>query len=121
MIVVLVIIFVLIAPTQPCHLSLPQVMKAMEVTHRLGGVNYVFWGGREGYQSLLNTHVRRELDNFAAFLHMAVAHKKSLGATFQLLIEPKPREPTKHQYDYDAQVCLSVFLSVYLMLYCCVR
>jgi xylose isomerase len=80
-----------------------QVKKAMEVTHRLGGVNYVFWGGREGYQSLLNTNVKKELDNLAAFLHMAVDHKKSIGATYQFLIEPKPREPTKHQYDYDAQ------------------
>jgi xylose isomerase len=74
-----------------------QVKKAMEVTHRLGGENYVFWGGREGYQSILNTNVRRELDHLARFLHMAVEHKKSLGATYQLLIEPKPREPTKHQ------------------------
>lgn len=89
-----------------------QVKKAMEVTHRLGGVNYVFWGGREGYQSILNTNVRRELDNFAKFLHMAVAHKKALGATYQLLIEPKPREPTKHQYDYDAQTVMG-FLNHY--------
>jgi xylose isomerase len=80
-----------------------QVKKAMEVTQRLGGENYVFWGGREGFQSILNTNVRRELDHMARFLHMAVEHKKSLGAKYQLLIEPKPREPTKHQYDYDAQ------------------
>jgi len=80
-----------------------QVKKAMEVTHRLGGENYVFWGGREGFQSILNTNVRRELDHMARFLHMAVEHKKALGAKYQLLIEPKPREPTKHQYDYDAQ------------------
>jgi xylose isomerase len=89
-----------------------QVKKAMEVTHRLGGVNYVFWGGREGYQSILNTNVRRELDHLAQFLHMAVEHKKNIGATYQLLIEPKPREPTKHQYDYDAQTVIG-FLKHY--------
>jgi xylose isomerase len=89
-----------------------QVKKAMEVTHRLGGENYVFWGGREGYQSILNTNVRRELDHLARFLHMAVEHKKSIGATYQLLIEPKPREPTKHQYDYDAQTVIG-FLKHY--------
>lgn len=89
-----------------------QVKKAMEVTHRLGGVNYVFWGGREGYQSILNTNVRRELDHMARFLHMAVEHKKALGATYQLLIEPKPREPTKHQYDYDSQTVIG-FLKHY--------
>lgn len=89
-----------------------QVKKAMEVTHRLGGENYVFWGGREGYQSILNTNVRRELDHLARFLHMAVEHKKALGATYQLLIEPKPREPTKHQYDYDAQTVIG-FLKHY--------
>lgn len=89
-----------------------QVKKAMEVTHRLGGVNYVFWGGREGYQSILNTNVRRELDHLARFLHMAVEHKQALGATYQLLIEPKPREPTKHQYDYDAQTVIG-FLKHY--------
>jgi len=80
-----------------------QVKKAMEVTHKLGGENYVFWGGREGYQSILNTNVKKELDHLAAFLKMAVAWKKKIGFTGQLLIEPKPREPTKHQYDYDAQ------------------
>eukprot|EP01119_Soliformovum_irregulare_P001129 TRINITY_DN10838_c0_g1_i1.p1 TRINITY_DN10838_c0_g1~~TRINITY_DN10838_c0_g1_i1.p1 ORF type:complete len:441 (-),score=130.01 TRINITY_DN10838_c0_g1_i1:31-1167(-) len=80
-----------------------QVKKAMEVTHRLGGENYVFWGGREGYQSILNTNVKKELDHLAAFFRMAIAWKKKLGFGGQLLIEPKPREPTKHQYDYDAQ------------------
>ena len=60
-------------------------------------------GGREGFQTLLNTNVRRELDHLAGFLHMAVEHKKAIGATYQFLIEPKPHEPTKHQYDYDAQ------------------
>jgi len=80
-----------------------QVKKAMEVTLRLGGENYVFWGGREGFQSALNTNVRRELDHMARFLHMAVEHKQAIGAKYQLLIEPKPREPSRHQYDYDAQ------------------
>jgi xylose isomerase len=89
-----------------------QVSKAMEVTHRLGGENYVFWGGREGYQTILNTRPRQELDNAAAFFRMAVEHKESLGADFQLLIEPKPREPTKHQYDYDAQTVIG-FLKTY--------
>eukprot|EP00164_Ancoracysta_twista_P006170 GFYU01008546.1.p1 GENE.GFYU01008546.1~~GFYU01008546.1.p1 ORF type:complete len:480 (-),score=180.97 GFYU01008546.1:142-1512(-) len=89
-----------------------QVKKAMEVTHRLGGENFVFWGGREGYQSMLNTNVKRELDHAAAFFKMAVEHKKKIGATFQFLLEPKPREPTKHQYDYDAQTCIA-FLKTY--------
>jgi len=80
-----------------------QVKKAMEITHRLGGENYVFWGGREGYQSLLNTNVKKEIDHLAAFLKMAVAHKEKIGFGGQLLIEPKPKEPTAHQYDYDAQ------------------
>ena len=74
-----------------------QVKKAMEITHRLGGDNYVFWGGREGYQSLLNTDMKRELDHLARFLHMAAEHKKALGFTGTLLVEPKPMEPTKHQ------------------------
>lgn len=89
-----------------------KVKKCMEITHKLGGVNYVFWGGREGYQSILNTDVRRELDHFAEFFHMAIAHKKKIGASFQFLIEPKPREPTKHQYDYDAQTTMG-FLNHY--------
>jgi xylose isomerase len=89
-----------------------QTKKVMEVTHRLGGENLVFWGGREGYQSILNTDVRRELDHLAAFFHMVVKYKKELNATYQLLIEPKPREPTKHQYDYDAQTVIG-FLQYY--------
>ncbi len=79
-----------------------QVKKAMEVTHRLGGANYVFWGGREGYHTLLNTDLKLELDNLAAFLKAAVAHKKRIGFKGALLLEPKPQEPTKHQYDWDA-------------------
>ena len=78
-----------------------QVKKALEVTKRLGGENYVFWGGREGYETLLNTNLKREQDHLAAFLHMAVDHAKSIGFKGQFLIEPKPKEPTKHQYDFD--------------------
>ena len=79
-----------------------QVKKMLEMTKMLGGVNYVFWGGREGYETLLNTDMKRELDHLAKFLHMAVDYKKEIGFTGQLLIEPKPKEPTKHQYDFDA-------------------
>lgn len=78
-----------------------QVKKAMEVTHELGGTNYVFWGGREGYDTLLNTDMKLELDNMARFLHMAADYAKKIGFTGQLLIEPKPKEPSTHQYDYD--------------------
>ncbi|MEO5959728.1 MAG: xylose isomerase [Opitutaceae bacterium] len=78
-----------------------QVKKALEVTQQLGGENYVFWGGREGYETLLNTNLKREQDHLAAFLHMAVDHAKSIGFEGQFLIEPKPKEPTKHQYDFD--------------------
>jgi xylose isomerase len=78
-----------------------QVKKAMEVTHRLGGDGYVFWGGREGYETLLNTDMKRELDHLAMFLKMAVDHKKKIGFKGQLYIEPKPKEPTTHQYDFD--------------------
>lgn len=84
-----------------------QVRKAIEVTHRLGGAGYVFWGGREGYSTLLNTDMKRELDHLARFLHMAVAYKKSIGFKGQFYIEPKPKEPTKHQYDSDAAACLN--------------
>jgi len=89
-----------------------QVKKAMEVTHRLGGENYVFWGGREGYQSIYNTDMKRELDHLGQFFHMAVDYAKEIGFTGQFLIEPKPKEPTKHQYDSDAAACLN-FLRAY--------
>ena len=89
-----------------------QVKKALEVTHRLGGENYVFWGGREGYQNLYNTDMKRELDHLAKFFHMAVDYAKEIGFTGQFLIEPKPKEPTKHQYDSDAAACLN-FLRAY--------
>ena len=79
-----------------------QVKKAMEVTQRLGGQGYVFWGGREGYQTLLNTDLQRELDHLGRFLQMAVDYKQRIGFEGQLLIEPKPKEPTKHQYDFDS-------------------
>jgi xylose isomerase len=89
-----------------------QVKKALEVTHELGGEGYVFWGGREGYSTLLNTDMKRELDHLARFLHMAVDYKKKIGFTGQFYIEPKPKEPTKHQYDSDAAACLN-FLREY--------
>ena len=78
-----------------------QVKKALEATLELGGENYVFWGGREGYETLLNTDLKREQDHLAAFLHMAVDYARSIGFKGQFLIEPKPKEPTKHQYDFD--------------------
>jgi xylose isomerase len=81
--------------------SAAQVKKALEVTKELGGENYVFWGGREGYVTLWNTDLKRELDHFAKFLHMAVDYKKKIGFTGPFLIEPKPHEPTSHQYDFD--------------------
>jgi len=89
-----------------------QVRDALEVTHRLGGANYVLWGGREGYDTLLNTRMRKEADQMARFLELVANHKRSIGFTGTLLIEPKPQEPTKHQYDYD---CASVqgFLARY--------
>jgi xylose isomerase len=89
-----------------------QVKKAIEVTHQLGGAGYVFWGGREGYTTLLNTDLKREMDHLARFLHMAVEYKKKIGFKGQFYIEPKPKEPTKHQYDSDAAACLN-FLREY--------
>src|SRR5579862_4688461 len=84
-----------------------QVKKALEVTHELNGSGYVFWGGREGYSTLLNTDLKREQEHLAEFLHLAVAYKKSIGFKGQFFIEPKPKEPTKHQYDSDAAACLN--------------
>jgi len=78
-----------------------QVKEALEATHRLGGANYVLWGGREGYETLLNTNLAQELDQLARFLTLVVEHKHKIGFRGTLLIEPKPREPTKHQYDFD--------------------
>ncbi len=88
-----------------------QVKKAMEITHYLGGAGYVFWGGREGYETLLNTDMKRELDHLGLFLHMAVDHQKKIGFKGQLYIEPKPKEPTKHQYDFDAGNCHAFLLN----------
>jgi xylose isomerase len=79
-----------------------QVKKALEATQRLGGSNYVLWGGREGYETLLNTDMAREGQQLGRFLGMVAEHKHKLGWKGTLLIEPKPREPTKHQYDFDA-------------------
>ncbi len=78
-----------------------QVKSAMDATKELGGESYVFWGGREGYETLLNTNLKREQDHLATFLHMAVRYAKQIGFKGQFLIEPKPKEPTKHQYDFD--------------------
>lgn len=83
-----------------------QVKKAMEVTQRLGGLNYVLWGGREGYTSLLNTDMEQELQHLATFLRMTTAYKKRLGFNGTLLLEPKPKEPTIHQYDWDVATTL---------------
>jgi len=89
-----------------------QVKKAIEVTHYLGGAGYTFWGGREGYETLLNTNMGLELDNLGRFLHMAVDYAAEIGFTGQFLIEPKPMEPTKHQYDSDVAACYA-FLQKY--------
>src|SRR6195952_1756898 len=89
-----------------------QVKKALEVTKELGGQGYTFWGGREGYQNLWNTNMKRELEHLAKFLHMAVDYAEEIGFTGQFYIEPKPKEPTKHQYDADAAACCN-FLREY--------
>jgi len=94
-----------------------QVKKCLEVTKELGGENYVFWGGREGYQCLYNTDMKRELDNLARFFHMAVDYAKKIGFHGPFLIEPKPKEPTKHQYDSDAAACLNFLRNYDLMPY----
>lgn len=80
-----------------------QVRDALEATHRLGGANYVLWGGREGYDTILNTEIGIEQENFGRFLSLVVDHKHRIGFTGTILIEPKPHEPTKHQYDFDTQ------------------
>ncbi|HVW01028.1 MAG TPA: xylose isomerase, partial [Planctomycetaceae bacterium] len=89
-----------------------QVKKAIEVTQQLGGQNYVFWGGREGYMNLYNTDMKRELDHLGRFMKMAVDFAAEIGFKGQFLFEPKPKEPTKHQYDFDAAACLN-FLRTY--------
>ncbi|WP_141994143.1 xylose isomerase [Bacillus sp. B4EP4a] len=89
-----------------------QVKKGLETAKELGAENYVFWGGREGYETLLNTNLKLELDNLARFMHMAVDYAKEIGYTGLFLIEPKPKEPTTHQYDTDAATTIS-FLRQY--------
>jgi xylose isomerase len=88
-----------------------QVKKALEVTKELGGENYVFWGGREGYSNLYNTDLKRELDHLAKFFHLAVDYKKKIGFKGQFLIEPKPKEPTVHQYDFDCAAVVAFLRS----------
>ena len=92
-----------------------QVKKALECTKELDGLGYTFWGGREGYATLLNTNMKRELDHLAQFLHMAVDHAKKIGFSGPFYIEPKPREPSTHQYDSDSAACLN-FLREYNLL-----
>lgn len=89
-----------------------QVAHCLEATHRLGGENYVLWGGREGYETLLNTDLRRELDQLGRFLNLVVEHKHAIGFEGAILIEPKPFEPTKHQYDFDV-AAVHAFLQRY--------
>jgi len=89
-----------------------QVKKGLDVALKLGAGNFVFWGGREGFHSMLNTQVKTELDNMATFFKLAIAYKKKIGFKGVFLIEPKPKEPTKHQYDYDAMTVVA-FLRTY--------
>jgi len=84
-----------------------QVKHAMDATHALGGLGYVFWGGREGYDTLLNTNLRQEREQYARLLWMAIEYAKTIGFTGQLYIEPKPKEPTTHQYDSTVEACLN--------------
>lgn len=89
-----------------------QVKEMLEITHELGGANYVLWGGREGYETLLNTKIKQEQDQAARFLGLVIEHAKKIGFKGQILIEPKPQEPTKHQYDYDVATVYG-FLKTY--------
>ena len=88
------------------------VKSCMDATHKLGGENYVLWGGREGYETLLNTDLGRELDHMGRFLNMVVDYKHKIGFKGTILVEPKPHEPSKHQYDFDAATCIG-FLRKY--------
>lgn len=83
------------------------VKSCMDATHRLGGENYVLWGGREGYETLLNTDLKQELDHLGRFLNMVVEYKHKIGFKGTILLEPKPQEPSKHQYDYDVATCFA--------------
>ncbi|HAQ9885606.1 TPA: xylose isomerase, partial [Enterococcus faecium] len=87
-----------------------QVKKGLDISKKLNGQNYVFWGGREGYESLLNTNMDFELDNLARFYKMAIAYTKKIGHQPQFLIEPKPKEPSKHQYDFDAATSMAFIM-----------
>jgi len=89
-----------------------QVKNVLELTHQLGGANYVLWGGREGYETLLNTNIKQELDQAARFLTLVIEHAKKIGFKGTILIEPKPQEPSKHQYDYDVATVYG-FLKTY--------
>ena len=88
------------------------VKSCIDATHKLGGENYVLWGGREGYETLLNTDLGAELDHMGRFLNMVVDYKHKIGFKGTILVEPKPQEPSKHQYDYDAATCIG-FLRKY--------
>ena len=88
------------------------VKSCMDATHKLGGENYVLWGGREGYETLLNTNLGQELDHMGRFLNMVVEYKHKIGFKGTILVEPKPQEPSKHQYDFDAATCIG-FLRKY--------
>ncbi|WP_171102435.1 xylose isomerase [Ruegeria sp. HKCCD7255] len=88
------------------------VKSCIDATHKLGGENYVLWGGREGYETLLNTNLTAELDHMGRFLNMVVEYKHKIGFKGTILVEPKPQEPSKHQYDYDAATCIG-FLRKY--------
>lgn len=92
--------------------SAAQVKKALEITKRLNGAGYVFWGGREGYETLLNTDMKLEMDNLARLLKMSKEYAKEIGFDGQFYIEPKPKEPTKHQYDFDSATVIG-FLKTY--------
>ncbi len=94
-----------------CHAA-AQIKKAIDITVKLGGLGYVFWGGREGYETLLNTDMKFEQENIAALMKMAVKYGRSIGFTGDFFIEPKPKEPTKHQYDFDAATAIG-FLNKY--------
>ena len=90
-----------------------QVKNCLDVNVKLGGENYVFWGGREGYMTLLNTNMKREREHLAKFLTMARDYGRSIGFKGTFLIEPKPMEPTKHQYDYDAATTIGLHQGVW--------
>lgn len=92
--------------------SAATVKTCMDATHRLGGENYVLWGGREGYETLLNTDLSQEMDHMGRFLNMVVDYKHKISFNGTILVEPKPQEPSKHQYDYDAATCIG-FLRKY--------